>query len=59
MYDRLAEGPVYDRLAPRYNRPSGFFDHEKKYWMPAQTTSDLYSQLSDNRYREIPRQSIM
>lgn len=62
MYDKLSsyQEPVrYDRLAAKKHDKLAFFETEKEYWSPAQTTSAIYSQLSDNRYREIPKQSIM
>ena len=62
VYDRLGshqEPERYDRLAAKEHDNLVFFETEKEYWSPAQTTSAIYSQLSDNRYREIPKQSIM
>lgn len=51
---------MYDRLARPLSRPTTrFFETEKQYWCPAVTTSDLYAQFSENKYREIPRQSIV
>ena len=40
-----------------YDKPK-FFINEKIYWQPADTTSDLYSQLASKKYREIPRDQI-
>ena len=59
MYDRLSsqQEHVYDKLSSKYDKT--FFETEKDFWSPAQTTSELYSQFNANRYREIPRQSIM
>lgn len=36
-----------------------FFKESEVYWAPANTTSGLYNQLSDYKYREIPRNQIM
>ena len=36
-----------------------FFVQDQTYWIPASTTSELYTQLASRRYREIPRNQIM
>lgn len=41
---------MYDKLK--------FFRESEVYWAPANTTSGLYNQLSDYKYREIPRSQI-
>ena len=40
----------YDRLK--------FFKESETYWSPATTTSGLYAQLYENKYRELPREQI-
>ena len=41
----------YDRLK--------YFQESAVYWAPATTTSGLYTQLYENKYRELPRNQIM
>ena len=36
-----------------------FFVEDQTYWAPASTTSGLYAQLADKKYREIPRDQIV
>lgn len=36
-----------------------FFKESETYWSPATTTSGLYAQLYENKYRELPREQIM
>ena len=35
-----------------------FFVEDPIYWEPGTETNDIYQQLSDKRYREIPRKQI-
>ena len=35
-----------------------FFVEDPIYWEPGTDTDDIYQQLSDKRYREIPRKQI-
>lgn len=45
-----AQARGYDKLK--------FFQETDIYWAPATTTSGLYTQLSEYKYREIPRHQI-
>ena len=40
----------YDRLR--------YFEERETYWAPATTESGLYTQLYENKYRELPRSEI-
>lgn len=35
-----------------------FFKEADTYWAPAATAEDLYTQLSEYKYRELPRREI-
>ena len=35
-----------------------FFKENDLYWAPASTTSGLYTQLYENKYREMPRTQL-
>lgn len=35
-----------------------FFEECERYWRPASTKEDLYQQLAQRKYREIPRHQI-
>ncbi len=38
-----------------YTSEENYFPESEIYWAPASTKSDLYSQLAQNKFREIPR----
>lgn len=46
----LTQGVAYDHLK--------FFEERETYWAPATTESGLYTQLYENKYRELPRNEI-
>ena len=46
----LLQSNGYDRL--------NFFKEADTYWAPAATAEDLYTQLSEYKYREISRKEI-
>ncbi len=38
--------------------PTSFFTEEPIYWDPENNTKDIYEQLAQKKYREIPRHEI-